>query len=229
MKTQIIAHRGGPGEGVMENSLEGFRYALRLHCGIETDLRTNGDEIFCLHDATLLKTVGVKKKLKDLKADELKKITLKNGEKIPTLVDLLFLVKQSGEKPILLLEVKESGFEEKLVSYLKQFKMQNNVFIISFHKNILKKIHALDPNLQTGYLFATSIQGKSPPAFCTAMLPNERLTNRGNLNKWRDLGKKIFVWTVNDPKKAKKLFGKVDGIVSDYPALLCLSLKQHSV
>jgi glycerophosphoryl diester phosphodiesterase len=48
-----------------------------------------------------------------------------------------------------------------------------------------------------------------------------KFCNKRVIRKIHKLGKTVYVWTVNDPRKARKLARRgVDGIISNYPDIL---------
>ena len=71
----IIAHRGASAEAP-ENTLAAFRRAIELGAdGVEFDVRLAADGVpVVIHDATLERTAGLKRRIADLTSDELAKI-----------------------------------------------------------------------------------------------------------------------------------------------------------
>jgi glycerophosphoryl diester phosphodiesterase len=219
MPPLLIAHRGGKTYG-FENALETSRKAIQAKCdSIEVDLRATKDgEIVLLHDETLERTTNATGKISEFTAYELKNIKLKNEEPIPFLDELLTLAKG---KTLLHLEVKEPGFEEKLLQSLERHQMNDQVFIISFYTDVLNVCHRLNPKIKTGFLFLTQPRFSRIPKFCSLALPEAKLITQETLKQFKENGRQVHTWVVNQPENAKRLTALgVDGLVTDCPEKL---------
>ena len=86
----IIGHRGAI-EGELENSMAAFEQAARMGLArIEFDVHLAADGALCImHDDNLERTTGRPGAIHALGRDEIKDYTLRNGEKIPFLDELL--------------------------------------------------------------------------------------------------------------------------------------------
>ena len=99
----VAAHRGFCAK-YPENTMLAFREALKLGVDqIETDVRITGDgELVLIHDATVDRTTNGSGKVCDYTLSELKQLDAGHGEAIPTLGELLELVK---DHPTLTLDI----------------------------------------------------------------------------------------------------------------------------
>lgn len=90
----VAAHRGWRSK-YPENTLAAFRAALELGVDqIETDVRVTADgELVLIHDATVDRTTNAEGNVCDMTLAQLRELDAGNGEKIPTLVEFLELVK----------------------------------------------------------------------------------------------------------------------------------------
>ena len=90
----VAAHRGWCSK-YPENTMLAFKKAIELGVDqIETDIRiTKDNELVLIHDATLDRTTNGTGKVCDHTLAELKQLDAGNGEQIPTLRELLELVK----------------------------------------------------------------------------------------------------------------------------------------
>jgi glycerophosphoryl diester phosphodiesterase len=97
-----FAHRGLHSAGVPENSLAAFAAAVDAGLGIELDVRLSGDGVPVVHhDATLLRSCGVQRRLADVSVADLSTLTLLDGGgRIPTLEESLRRI--AGRTPLLL-------------------------------------------------------------------------------------------------------------------------------
>lgn len=214
---RIIAHRGASGIEP-ENTIRSFKKAEELHVdAIEMDVRpTKDNEIVVFHDHDLLRLFGDPRAVKDLTLAQLKEIS--KGREIPTLDEVLANVTTD-----LIVEIKVHGIEEQVFAKIKKF--PHKVMISSFFPKVLKKIRALDGNIELGLAIG-------PGEFRLMPLVNylTRKINLTSLNPWNKLvsspiialfklsKRKIYVWTVNDEKEYLRMVKLgVDGVYTDHP------------
>ncbi|MFH1247519.1 MAG: glycerophosphodiester phosphodiesterase family protein, partial [Candidatus Micrarchaeota archaeon] len=129
----IVAHRGASAYAP-ENTLTAFRLAEAMNANaIELDVRVSKDGVpVVIHDAFLNRLTNGKGRVKNKTLAELKKLKVKEFEKIPTL-------KETLEKTALPLfvEIKEVEDTEKVLEVCKNYKKR--VVIISFHPEVIIK------------------------------------------------------------------------------------------
>lgn len=99
----VAAHRGWCGK-YPENTMAAFRAALELGVDqIETDVRITKDgELVLIHDGTVDRTTNGTGAVDAYTFEELRKLDAGNGEQIPTLIELMELVK---DHPTLTLDI----------------------------------------------------------------------------------------------------------------------------
>lgn len=162
--TSIFAHRGSKGNRP-ENTLAAFREALSLEIeGIELDVHMTKDkQLVVIHDETVDRTTNGKGFVKDLTLNEIKQLDAGSwfskeyeGEKIPTLSEVLELVKSSNFK--LNIELKNDvflyeGIEEAVLNEVEKYSYTDNVILSSFNHYSIRKCLDLNPALETGVLF----------------------------------------------------------------------------
>lgn len=214
MSTLIFGHRGIPVK-FPENSLQGFRYAIEHNVeGLEFDVHLTRDRLpVIMHDETIDRTTDGTGRICDYDYEQLKKFKLSNGESIPTLYELLELVKNVDV--ILNLEFKTDqihyeGIEKLVLKQVSQAYLRHPVIYSSFNLDSLKICQQLDDS--QNYCFLTEQTIRHPLAF----LRKERL-NGLHLNRAQDdKGLIERIWTVNDEARMAKLFSQdVDGIFTD--------------
>ena len=216
-----IGHRGARAYEP-ENTLRSFRKALEIGVdAIEFDVRkTRDNQIVVIHDADVKRTTNGKGLVADLTLKEIKELSTEKNEKIPTLEEILDFV---DGKAKMLIELKEAGYEEKVLALIRARKQQNNVIITSFLEDALKKTRELNPDIQTGLIYA---KHKNPIKTATGLeanylLPLYRFTHTANVQKAHENGLKVIVWTINTPEEAAEYAKKgVDGIATDKPDIL---------
>ena len=127
-----IAHRGLHGNGITENTIDAYNSAICKGYNIEIDVRLTCDnELIVFHDDTLLRLCNVDERVDSIDLASISKLTLPDGNKIPTFSEVLDCVKgQVG----LLIELKSNGsgvLESKVYDLLKSY--NGNYAIQSFH------------------------------------------------------------------------------------------------
>jgi glycerophosphoryl diester phosphodiesterase len=230
--TKIMAHRGASGYAP-ENTLEAFKlaYEQQADC-IELDVHVckSGELVVC-HDDTVDRTTDGSGFIKDLTLDELKSLDasakFNSGYKdckIPTLKEVFEWISPLNLE--LNIELKNApilyeNLEEKLVSMIHNYNLEQRVILSSFNHYGLAKCKSLDPNIKTGLLYMAGLY--EPWNYCTAAHANaihpmflgvlpEMIT------ECKSKGIAINAWTVNDEPSMQKLISlNVDGLITNYP------------
>jgi glycerophosphoryl diester phosphodiesterase len=173
-----------------------------------------------IHDADVKRTTDGNGLVSELTLKEIKEFSAEKGEKIPTLKEALDFLDKKAKT---LIELKEEGVEEKVLSLVNEKGLQKNVIIVSFIEAALRKVRELDREVETGLLYATHRNPVKAALDLKAsyLLPLYRFTHTANVQKAHENGLKIIVWTVNTPEEVAEYAKKgVDGIASDKPDIL---------
>ena len=216
-----IGHRGARAYEP-ENTLRSFRRALELGVNaIEFDVRRTKDgELVVIHDNKVDRTTDGKGLVNELTLKEIKELNTEKGEKIPTLEEALDFL---DRKVKLLIELKETGFEDKVLEVIKSKGLEDNVIIISFHEEALRRIRELSDKIEIGLIY---VKHKNPIKAALSLkaqylLPLYRFTHSTLIKKAHENGLKVIVWTINTLEEAQEYARKgVDGIASDKPDIL---------
>ena len=216
-----IGHRGARAYEP-ENTLRSFRKAVEMGVdAVELDVRKTQDgQLVVIHDADVKRTTDGKGLVSDLTVKEIKEFTAEKGEKIPTLKEALDFL---DKKVKILIELKEEGVDEKVLSLVREGGLQKNVVIVSFSEEALRKVRKLDKEVETGLIY---VKHKNPVKAAldieaSYLLPLYRFTHSANVQKAHENGLKVIVWTVNKPEEVAEYAKKgVDGIASDRPDIL---------
>jgi len=217
-----IGHRGARAYAP-ENTLTSFKKAIELGAdAIELDVRrTKDNQIVVIHDADVKRTTNGKGLVKDLTLQQIKQLSTEKSQKIPTLEEVLDFIKSTKVKVII--ELKETEFEEKVLSTIKSLRMDKQVIISSFLEEAILKVRELDPEVETGLIYA---KHSNPIKAALALKANYlialyRFVHTANVEKAHQNGLKVIVWTINCPEEAATFAKKgVDGIASDKPDIL---------
>ena len=226
----IVAHRGYwncEQGGYAQNSVASLKAAQDAgFWGSEFDVQMTRDGIVVSnHD----KEYGPEKMIiADHTYDELAKYPLPNGEKLPTLDDYLVQGAKSA-KTVLVLEFKKQRTDEatimlvdKSMEILKRHGLYDpqRVVFISFSKVACERVISKHPQFQVQYLMGNMSSGSLKKKGYTGADYNAAFYTAEpvlikNLHK---KGLKANVWTVDSPKKMKKLNAHgIDQITTNNP------------
>ena len=233
----FIAHRG---ESFIapENTLAAVKYALTHNAdGVEIDVRLSKDKkIVVIHDMNIRRTSGVSGKVKTLPLDSLRRLDFGSwkgkewlNERIPTLeevfkiipsrkfvmvevkgsIDIIPILKKLLGKNLLKnSQIKLAGFGLKKMALIKEalpkFEVvrikhvdRTNIILNTYRLNRL--INSCKKNNLDGISFSYS-----------------RWLDKKKVEKIKSSGLKLYVWTVDSPRKALRLINSgIDGIISN--------------
>src|SRR5687768_13536857 len=113
---RIYAHRGASSTKP-ENTLAAFREALDIGAdGIEFDVHATVERVpVVIHDRNVGRTTNGAGNVDELTLAEVGALDAGNGERVPTLADVLALV---GARAHLDVEIKHAGIEREMVTVL---------------------------------------------------------------------------------------------------------------
>ena len=223
-KTRVIAHRGASFLAKRENTMESFELAIKLKADmVEFDVRETKDGyLVVFHDSVFNETPVAWMNYKDMK-----KAAEASGFEVPLLIDVIRLCHGRIKMDV---EIKETGYEDKVVKLLRENADYKEYSIKSFKDQVVKNIKRLDKNIVTGLLIGKkhATPWKRLKEFfpetrlhdCGAdfVSPAYRLVCRSYIIRMRRRGYPVLVWTVNEKKKMLRLIRMgVDGIITDKP------------
>jgi glycerophosphoryl diester phosphodiesterase len=216
-----IGHRGARAYAP-ENTVASFRKAIEIGVdAIELDVRkTRDNQIVVIHDADVKRTTNGKGLVSELTLEQIKSFSTEEGEKLPTLQEALDFL---DKKVKVLIELKEVGVEEAVLSAVRERGLEKNVVIVSFLEDALQKVRELDKSVETGLIYAKHSNPVKAALELKAnyLLALYRFTHSANVKKAHENGLKIIVWTINPPEEVEEYAEKgVDGIASDKPDIL---------
>jgi glycerophosphoryl diester phosphodiesterase len=241
---EIIAHRGASADAP-ENTITAERLGYEQGAdGGELDVHLSKDgQPVIIHDADTKRVAGVDRKVVDQTYDELRKLEVGGWgpwqgkgftEKIPHLDELLALVPR-GKK--MFIELKARGEALPAVdASLKRSKLSpDQAVIITFHHEVAEAAKKKWPQLEVYWLHdykQDKQTGQFPDLNNLIERAKQAKVDGLNLNhnfpldaaavkKVHDAGLGLYVWTVDDPVKARALVAAgVDGITTNRPGAL---------
>ena len=226
-----FVHRGGDEEKT-ENTLEAFQYSADLgFVFMETDVQSTLDgKVVIFHDETLERVAGINKKVSQLTFQEIKKIDLINGGKIPSLEETL----SSFPNLRFNIDIKVDSAVEETITIVKNHHALNRVCLAAFSTNRLNRIrHLTGSDLCSSMgqaevvrllLSSYGLNFKASPGFC-AQVPVSQfgipIVTKKFIKKVHDLNKLIHVWTIDETEEMYRLIDLgVDGLMTDKPTVL---------
>ena len=164
--TKIFAHRGSKGTHP-ENTLASFREAVRVGSdGIELDVHLTKDgQLVVIHDETIDRTTNSTGEIRNLTLAEIKVMDagswFKNdfaGEKIPTLEEVLHLLKELNFNGQLNIELKTDiiqyeGLVEKCLALQGTQTWPFSIVYSSFNPYTLVELKKMNSDQEIGLLF----------------------------------------------------------------------------
>lgn len=232
----VVAHRGASAYAP-ENTLAAFKLAVRQGAEaveLDTKLTADGVVVVC-HDTTVNRTTDHEGKVSSFTLEEIKGMdagshfdTAFRGEKIPTLREVLSTI----EPPVLVnVEIANllTPFDDspaRIAQVVRETKTEDRVFFSSFNPIALYRIHKLLPHSPIGMLAFQGVKGKPAIGFfaralgCYNLHAEQTDVTATLVEKEHGLGRRIFVYTVNQREEMKRLFELgVDGVITDDPVL----------
>jgi glycerophosphoryl diester phosphodiesterase len=236
----IVGHRGGGRNSdrlsVSENSVEIIKQAERLGANsIEIDVKLTKDKVPVLfHDENLsLRLINESYMIGELSNYTFAQLrtfcTLKNGERIPTLMEALDIVIESTKLKLVWLDIKSEGLIE---------------IVAKVQRDYLEKAQQLGRELEIMIGIPTEdvfdeylnyeYRGTSP-AICELSIDNVRKSDaaiwaprwslgiqEAEVSEMHSEKRRAFTWTLDEAKFIKIYLndGDFDGILTNYPMIL---------
>jgi glycerophosphoryl diester phosphodiesterase len=232
----IIAHRGNSSVAP-ENTLPAFAKALAVKADlVELDYHHSADGVpFVLHDDNLDRTTDAQTLLgKDkvlvasLPAAELGKLDAGlwfsddfKGTKLPTLVESLAAI-QAGSTTLI---ERKAGDAATLVKLLEREKLTDKVVVQSFDWEFVKECRKLSPTMTLCTLSGKAANSEQIEAAAATgadvIVWNHEKLRREQIDLIHKLGKKAWVYTIDDPQKAADFIASgIDGVITNKPATM---------
>ncbi len=232
----ITAHRGASGNAP-ENTLAAVQRAIDDGTDwVEIDVQESKDGVVVVaHDSDLKKVAGADVRIWEATADELRGVDIGSyfgpefqDERVPTLAEVLTACRG---KAGLNIELKYYGhdqdLERKVVELVEEHGMESDVVVMSLKAEGIQKVKALRPDWTVGLLTAV-VAGDLTRADADFLAVNTKLATRPFIRSAHERGKKVYVWTVNDPITMSTMISRgADNLITDHPALARKVLKER--
>lgn len=233
-RVQVIAHRGGRSYAP-ENTLAAFRQAIQMRVdGLEFDVQMTKDgTLVVMHDDTVDRTTNGTGRVADLTLDAIRRLDAGQGEKVPTLQEVLDLAKSNGAN--IFPEIKSArlypGIEAKLLAALEGADYLDHTIIQSFDAGSLNTLHQLNPQARLcalSGLWQFAVKGPAGDAKYVGPMAEMAVLDPCLIRQAHDDGRQVIVWfaALQNPLLIRfvEFFG-VDGIIVDDPVLVRQTLR----
>ena len=223
----VIAHRGyWDIDGSAQNSIAALVKADSIHCyGSEFDVWLAADGVLMVNHDPCFKC----KRMEKSSSKKLSKLTLKNGETMPTLREYLEQAKKLNTRLILELKkhrksARETKAVEGIIALVKELGLESRMEYISFSLHAVKELIRLAPQDTPVYYLDGDLSPSELKAIGCAGADYHLNVFRKHpewIQELHQLGLKVNCWTVNNEKDMKWLMEQnVDFITTDKPVLL---------
>ncbi|MGB9936847.1 MAG: glycerophosphodiester phosphodiesterase [Methanobacterium sp.] len=213
---KIIAHRGAS-YFEPENTIRAYKRAIEMGADfVETDVRITQDkELVIMHDADISRTTNGKGLVKNLTLDELKEFDAGLGERIPTLKEVIELVKN---KTGLIVEIKEPGTEGIIMDKLDESNLEKTILASFYHKTI-KNIKNSTSDINTGIIFVgepVDVAKLAADASANVIFPSYRYMTEELVKDAQKHNLIVYPWAIDEEKIFNKFIKMgVDGIITN--------------
>ena len=196
---------------------------------MEIDLRITKDGVpVVFHDEMLLRITGINRAICEMNSWEIKRLDAGkwflpgfSGERIPMLNELL---KMAKGRIALMIELKDVPDAEmllkKTIAEIRKMNMERECVLASVSLDILSRGEELAPELNKIYIGEKLDAGLWEVPYVDGYSIRTSEVSEADVKKAHQLGRKLYVWTVNDPWSIRRTVSMgVDGVVTDAPQL----------
>ncbi|MFK0261414.1 glycerophosphodiester phosphodiesterase family protein [Streptomyces angustmyceticus] len=222
-RTKAIGHRGAP-EIAPENTLASLEAAAdRGADWVETDVQfTKDGRPVIMHDATVDRTTDGTGRVDELTAEEISRLTVKGGGRVPTLEQVLASLKNGSAR--LLLEIKgpqSSAAVDRALKLVSEAGMTDRTLLQSFDEQVVRDAsaspHRTKVALLRSALDADPVATARQLSLSAYAVKFTGLSARpAAVDKLRAAGVEVFVWTVDTEAQWQTATAwGVDGVITN--------------
>lgn len=234
-----IAHRGASAYEP-ENTLRAFERAIEMGATmIELDVHLSRDgRLVVIHDSDMARLANDDRRIRDLTLQQIKGFDAGQGERIPTLSEVIDLVRGKVE---LYIELKGQRTPEPIVRTLQASHFTDQAIVGSFHLWLPQRVKFLDSTIRTSAFIGGNNRGADFVEWALAIeadyvhlcwenalpTPHDLLTPE-LLAGIRRNGLGIIIWHEERLSELNELVNfDVDGICTNTPDVLSAILEEQ--
>ncbi len=219
-----------------ENTLLSFQRAIAIGVDwIEFDLHQTRDGVLVvIHDNMVDRTTNGRGKVRNMTFKELRTLDAGNGQKIPSLQQVIGLAKGRVKMDM---EIKERGIEEDVVEAINEGDIMGQCMVSSFFYDSIKKVKELSPEAMTA-----AIMGRMPrnveerldilfnDVNTRALMVSKKIALEPFIGEVRRLGFEVGIWNADTPGEIEQ-FAAMDPVYlcSNYPERLVEFKQVHAI
>ena len=237
----LIGWHRGAGKNAPENTMAAFRYAIEHDAKmLELDVQLTADgEIVVFHDVLVNRTTNGEGPLAHYTLEELKQLDAGSkfsleyaGECVPTLREVIDYVQK---RAALTIELKQGGIfypqlEAKVANLLREMDMLDNVMIISFDHQAIKRIKEIEPLLPAAIVYSGRLVDPIAAvraAHADAINTSWALLQSHDIEACHKAGIAVHGSQLNDPALGPVLTAMgIDMVDTDYPEQIREAVRQ---
>lgn len=230
MRPLIISHAACAGHAPA-NTLAGIRKAIELRSeAVEIDVQASADGVpVLMHDLTVDRTTDGSGAVASMTLEQLKALDAGQGERIPTLAEVLELTK---DKVLLVMEIKQPGIEHLVADVVRDAGALGDVMTWSFFPQALEGMRAAEPRIPAALLVAAESMPHWPELREKALRMGVQgvsvfyaAITAGLARECQRSGLALYSWTADQKSDIERLIALgVDGICSNFPDRVALAL-----
>lgn len=203
---KVLGHRGARHEAP-ENTLRGIEVALAAGAdGVEVDVHLTRDgQVVVIHDDTLDRTCGAAGRVADLTLEALQRLDAGQGQRVPTLAQVLEAVRGRAEAFV---ELKAPGCEEAVLRVIAGLGLQAGCRLIAFDHRQVARARALAPDVRTGCLLVArpvDPVGVVRAADADLLSVNVQFVDADLVATCHAAGVQVCAWNCNAPDDVARL------------------------
>ena len=227
-KAEVIAHRGDS-ENAPENTMAAIALAVENQADmIEIDVRQTADgEFILMHDESLYRTTGVKKKVGEVDYAYICTLDAGShfseeyaGEHIPTLEEVL----QYGKENDIFFNIElktantDTDYAQRICDIIVAYEYEDNCIVSSMDNEVLKQVKEVNEDIQTFIILSLVVGKMENLEHIDGYSIKYTYVTASVVKEIHKQGKTVYAWTVNSEDKIKKLLlTDVDSIITDNP------------
>ncbi|WP_371797430.1 glycerophosphodiester phosphodiesterase [Streptomyces sp. NBC_01718] len=217
----VYGHRGSRAEAP-ENTLHSFRRAHEVGAeGVELDVRVSRDgHLLVIHDSTVDRTTNGTGEVAKLTFKQLRTLNAGEGERIPTLTEVLDVF-----PGLLQIEIKAPEAVPALCALDEMSSLPDRAMLTSFDQSVLAHAAEAMPHVQRGLIthhcgdeLVEAVARLKLSWVCLELRPN--LTSN-LVERLHDVGVKVDLWPATDAERLARCVDLgADAITTDHPGLI---------
>lgn len=179
---KLIAHRGLHSKN-NENTIEAFNKAIKNknYVGFECDIRQTKDKKYIInHDSYI------------------NDLLIKNNNSSEFNKDTIFDILKIKTNKLILIEIKDSDIDTEKINNILNSHTGSNIYVMSFHNNVIKKLYNLKHNYKLGILNYVLNSKKDYPYDFVCLLDN--FASKNNINNYFKNDIEVFIYGILDNK-----------------------------